>query len=226
MIKTSVKTILLIFLVLYGNLEGASKRLLVDEIRIDSTMLVTNFHAEGLIDKEIIERLKNGFTSTLEYQVQLWKRKPLVFNELVYEGRVRRKLAYDNWDKKYIVATEKEIRQTSSLEKVRKMCLDIQDFALLPVNKIKKKSEYFITVQLLLKPMSVETLEEMSHWFKRKDESSDPMQKENPGESKDRKFSSRILKFFAAFTGLSDKMISSKSPSFKVDEELKVIWLE
>lgn len=221
-------TIFLIFglIFLYGNLEAASKRVLVDEIRIDSTMLLTNFHAEGLIDKEIIDRLKNGFTSTLEYQIQLWKEKPLIFNQLVYEITIRRKIAYDNWDNKYIVATEKEIRHTSSIEKVRKMCLDIQDCAILPISKIKKKSKYFITVQLLLKPMSVETLEEMSHWFKRNDKSSDPMGKDDSNKSDDRNISSRLLKFFAAFTGLSDKMISCKSPSFKIDENIKVIWLE
>ena len=76
MTKRSLQTLFLLIvlmLLLHGNLHSASKRILIDEIRVDSTFLVINFHAEGLIDKEIIERLRNGFTSTLEYQIQLWK---------------------------------------------------------------------------------------------------------------------------------------------------------
>ncbi|MGP8321942.1 MAG: DUF4390 domain-containing protein [Methanosarcinaceae archaeon] len=228
MVKRSLQLIFLIFVMifLYGNSSGASKRVLVDEIKVDSTLLVINFHAEGMIDKEIIDRLKNGFTSTLEYKIQLWKKKPLIFNQLVYETTVRRKISFDNWDNKYIVVTEKELRHTSSLEKVRRMCLNIEQFALIPVSEIKKNSDYFITVQLLLKPMSVETLEEMSRWFKRRANPSDAMQKEDLDNSQGDKASSRLLKFFSAFTGLSDKIISSKSVSFRMNDKNEVKWLD
>ncbi|MBN1349292.1 DUF4390 domain-containing protein [candidate division KSB1 bacterium] len=225
--KSCLTTFLIIAAVLiFGKLYAASKRVMVDEIKIDSTMLVIDFHSEGLIDKEIIERLKNGFTSTLEYRIQLWKKKPLIFSQLVHETIVRRKLSYDSWDKKYIAVTEKEIRHTPSLDKVRKMCLEIQQFNLMPVKEMKRNDDYFITVQLIVKPMSVETLEEMSRWFKRGQNPSDHMQKEEPEETGETGVTSRVLRFFGAFTGLSDVMISSKSTYFKIDKNDRVIWLD
>jgi len=204
---------------------AAKKQLVVDNVVADSTMLLVDFHAEALIDDAIRERLRSGFTTIFEYQVQLWSKKTLIFSQLICEKPFRLKLAYDNWDKRYRVITPTEDRKTTSLQKVEEMCLDFQKFELIPINKLKVKTNYSVTVLLLIKPISVENLQEIERALQgEKNVTDKPVKDTNP--EKKVTVTNRFLKFVLAFTGLGDKIISSPKVNFYLNEKKQVVWID
>jgi hypothetical protein len=191
---------------------SADKRVVIDNLTADSTMLLIDFHAEGLIDARVKERLRSGFTTIFEYQIQLWRRKSFIFNQLVAENFCRMKLTFDNWDKRYRIITAAEDRKTTSIEKAKEMCLAVQGFGLTPLEKLHDATEYSVTVQLLIKPISVENLEEIERALRGEQISANNPQNDKPEAAPDAQ--NRFLKFILAFTGLGDKVLSSPRLNF------------
>lgn len=204
------------------SLFAADKRLVIDDISVDSTALLVDFHAENLIDDDLRDRLRSGFTTIFEYEIQLWKKRTFVFNQQIGEKIYRIKLSFDNWERRYRIISEDEIRKTASIQKVREMCLEAQKFSVFPLNKIKRNVKYAATVRLVLKPISVANLEEIEKALAGKKRQSEKSQDKN--NNREPVVRNRFLKFLLAFTGFSDKVLNSKDVSFHLDSQNKIVW--
>lgn len=203
---------------------SADKRVVIDNLTADSTMLLIDFHAEGLIDAKVKERLRSGFTTIFEYQIQIWRKKSLIFNQLVAENFCQMKLTHDNWDNRYRIITDTEDRKTTSIEKAREMCLDVRQFELVSLHKLRRNVNYSVSVQLLVKPISMENLEEIERALKGEQPSPNNPHKEKYEEKP--KKQNRLLKFVLAFTGLGDKVLSSSRLTFQLTQEMQVLFIE
>lgn len=203
---------------------SADKRIVVDNLVTDSTTLLIDFHAEGLIDAKVRERLRSGFTTIFEYRIQLWRRKSVIFDQLIAENFCRMKLTFDNWDNRFRIMTDFEDRKTTSIEKAKEMCLTMQGFGLTPLQKLHANTEYSVTVQLLVKPISVENLEEIERALRGEQISPNNPEKNIPANSPPEQ--NRVLKFILAFTGLGDKVLTSPRFNFHLDDKNQVLYNE
>ncbi|MCI0513374.1 DUF4390 domain-containing protein [candidate division KSB1 bacterium] len=207
----------------YSEGQTADKRVVIDTLTIEGERLLIDFHAEGLLDENLLERLRSGFTTTFEYQIQLWKDKPLLFSQLVFEKSCRIKLAYDHWDQRYQLIAESEERMTASVEKVREMCQEFQKFEFMQLPKLHVNSRYYITVRLILRPMSIENFEEIERALKGESNPATAAKKrknpERPSQPKN-----RFLKFLLAVTGFGDKVFSSHELGFQLNNQRQLIW--
>jgi len=203
---------------------SADKRIVVDNLVTDSTTLLIDFHAEGLIDAKVRERLRSGFTTIFEYRIQLWRRKSVIFDQLITENFCRMKLTFDNWDNRFRIMTDFEDRKTTSIEKAKEMCLTMQGFGLTPLQKLHANTEYSVTVQLLVKPISVENLEEIERALRGEQISPNNPEKNIPAKSPPEQ--NRVLKFILAFTGLGDKVLTSPRFNFHLDDKNQVLYNE
>lgn len=205
------------------SLYAADERVVVDSLATDSVMLKIDFHAENLINDEIQERLLSGFTTIFEYKIQLWKKKTFLFSQVITEKAIRLKLTFDKWDSRYLIQTQDELRRTSSLKKVRELCLEVKKCDFYFLENLKKNSDYIITIRLLIKPISVENLAEIEKALRGENLSEDDVEDlkytEDTPEVKN-----RFLKFLLAFTGLGDKVLISEDVVFQLDEQNNVIW--
>jgi hypothetical protein len=226
--KTLLKILFLfIFWITLFNIgaRAAEERVVIDSLSTDSTMLKVDFHAENLINDEIIERLNSGFTTIFEYRLQLWKKRTFIFSQVITEKAYRIKLAFDNWDRRYRIQTLDEDRRTSSIKKAREICLEIQDFELLPISQLKINSDYFLTIRLLIKPISVENLAEIERALKGENASKEEIEHSKYSEENP-EVKNRFLKFLLAFTGLGDKVLNSQNVSFRLNQKHQIIWNE
>ena len=220
-----MKKIIFIFLFIFcysAILPAAGKRVLIDSVIIKSGVLTVNFSTEGIIDQKVAEGLVKGLTSTIEYQIQLWEKKSGWINNLVTQNDVRIKVYFDNWENKYVFMSEQEKRLTTSIETIRKKCSFIQNVDLYNAAQMSKNSEYFITIKVILRPMSVENYQEIKKWLSGKAKNFD-LKKLGDTEKQEKRVKGGIFKMFMALTGFGDRIISGKCNNFKVDNN-KIIW--
>ncbi len=202
-------------------LQAANKRVVIDSVKINSGSLMLDFHVDEIIDEKVAEGLLKGLTSTIEYQVELWEKRG-VLNHLVAQQDVRMKVFYDNWEHKYVIMSAEEKRLTSSLETVKEKCSRVQNFSIIPINKLKSKNNYFFNVKVILRPLSIENYQEIRHWLsgKAKNFKLDDL---DDTEKQEKKFKGGLFKMFLALTGFGDRVISGKSDDFKIQEE-EIVW--
>jgi hypothetical protein len=202
-------------------LQAANKRVVIDSVKINSGSLMLDFHVDEIIDEKVAEGLLKGLTSTIEYQVELWEKRG-VLNHLVAQQDVRMKVFYDNWEHKYVIMSAEEKRLTSSLETVKEKCSRVQNFSIIPINKLKSKNNYFFNVKVILRPLSIENYQEIRHWLsgKAKNFKLDDL---DDTEKQEKKFKGGLFKMFLALTGFGDRVISGKSDDFKIQEG-EIVW--
>lgn len=214
----------LFFFILSGLSQGASKRVIIDSVKVKSDLLMLDFTAEGIIDQKVSEGLQKGLTSTIEYQIQLWEKKSGWINNLVSESAIRMKIYYDNWEKKYVIHSREEKRLTSSLETVREKCSIISNSPVYNANQIDSTSFYFITVKVILRPLSVENYQEIKNWLSGEAKSFQ-LKKLGDTQQQEKQIKGGMFKMLLALTGFGDRVISGKSDEFAVNQD-RISWKE
>ena len=211
------KYFLSIFLILLmiNILHAAGKKVVIDSVRVDSDVLLLNFHVEEIIDEKVAEGLQKGLTSTIEYQVQLWEKKGGLINSLVTQQDIRMKVFFDNWENKYVIMSAEEKRLTNSIETVREKCAQIHNFGVASIKQLKSGSDYFLTVKMILRPLSMENYQEIKHWLSGKAKSFN-LKDIDDTDQQEKKLKGGLLKMFLSLTGFGDKVISGKSSDFKI----------
>jgi hypothetical protein len=220
-----IKNIFLIFfcLGLMNHIaQPADKQIVIDSLVIADSNLVIDFRAEGIIDEAMIERLRSGFTSTMEFQIEIWKKRPFLFSQFIYQRSFQIKLAYDTWDNRYQIVSQDEDRKTSSIQRVREICSNYQKVIVCANEKIRINSNYFATVRLIIRPMSIENLEEIERALKGNKSQNEQVQKYHTPQASPK---NRFLKFVLAVTGFGDLVLSSRNVEFSIDNKNKISWL-
>jgi len=207
-------SIFLIFL-LIDMLQAAGKKVIIDTVKVDLELLLLNFHVEEVIDEKVAEGLQKGLTSTIEYQVQLWEKKGGLINSLVTQQDIRMKIFFDNWENKYVIMSAEEKRLTNSLETVREKCSQIHNFEITSIKQLKGDNDYFLTVKMILRPLSIENYQEIKHWLSGKAKNFN-LKDIDDTDQQEKKLKGGLLKMFLSLTGFGDKVVSGKSNDFKI----------
>ena len=211
-----------LFLLLFNFLQAASRRVIVDSVKINSGVLKIDFTVDGIIDQKIADGLRQGLVSTIEFQIQLWEKRSGWINNLVTQEYIRMKVFFDNWENKFVIMSRDEKRLTSSLETVREKCSQISDVEIIPIEKLKSGKKYFFTVKTILRPLSVENYQDIKNWLGGKAKNLD-FKNLDDTEQQERKFKGGLLKMFLALTGFGDRVISGESEKFLILED-KIVW--
>jgi hypothetical protein len=202
-------------------LQAANKRVVIDSVKINSGSLMLDFHVDEIIDEKVAEGLLKGLTSTIEYQVELWEKRG-VLNRLAVQQDVRMKVFYDNWEHKYVIMSAEEKRLTSSLETVKEKCSQVQNFIMIPIDKLKSKNDYFFNIKVILRPLSIENYQEIRHWLSGKAKNF-KLNDLDDTEEQEKKFKGGLFKMFLALTGFGDRVISGKCDDFKIQDG-EIVW--
>ena len=202
-------------------LQAANKRVVIDSVKINSGSLMLDFHVDEIIDEKVAEGLLKGLTSTIEYQVELWEKRG-VLNRLAVQQDVRMKVFYDNWEHKYVILSAEEKRLTSSLETVKEKCSQVQNFIMIPIDKLKSKNDYFFNIKVILRPLSIENYQEIRHWLSGKAKNF-KLNDLDDTEEQEKKFKGGLFKMFLALTGFGDRVISGKCDDFKIQDG-EIVW--
>jgi len=206
----------------YSSLYGAKSQILIDSVNVQSGAVSLDFHAEGVIDDKIAEGLRKGRTSTFEYRIQLWEKKSGVLNQLVEEYFFPMKVYYDFWENKYAILTPTEKRLTPSLETVKEKCTDISEFEGIPIRTFQSDLKYTFVVELMLRPLSVENYQEIKTWLGGEVKNLD-LNDLKQANKQAKGLGTRMLRMFMTITGFGDRVISTKSNEFQIQDG-NIVW--
>ena len=161
----------------------------------------------------MLQGLQKGMTAAIEYQIQIWKERPRWVDQLLAERIIRMKVNFDQWEKRYVLATRPEERQFMTEDRIRERCSRLVDIPFVPAAKLSIGDQYVIAVKIVLQPMSVENYQEIRRWL------AGEMKEINPKairttKSPGKKAGNWLLGLILNLTGFGDRVITAKSPSF------------
>ena len=189
---------------------------MIDSLTSSEAGLAVSFHADSLLSSRLLYNIQRGVTSAASFRVQLWRKRWLFTSTLVAERQYEIKTAFDQWDKKFIIETATERRLTGSLEFVRTLWERHEGVLVADSSQLNAKHNYFASVEVLLQPVSRESLQEIRGWlagevksFKSEDSTAQPA----PAPSF---FGDRMLGLVIDLTGFGEKLVAVKSRDFRV----------
>ena len=183
------------------------------EFKIENGQLLANFHVRDLLNTDVIKALQKGMTAAVEYEVQIWRDRSGWVNQLVVENRFRMKVSYDAWERRFILAERRGEYRLMNEDRVREKCSELIDFPLTPVENLDENGRYFVTVKVVLQPMSVESYNEIKRWLAGEVKELHPKaikQTRDPGK----KAGDWLMGLVLNLTGFGDRVINAKSASF------------
>ena len=205
---------ILFFIVLTPRLGyGAKPEYKFSNISISEETLTSHFEVKGLFDREIIRGIQKGMTAALEYQVQLWKERRHWVDHLRSQKVFRTKINYDNWQKQYVLIHKDTTMQAVNEDTLIQRYSKLSHFAVTGKENLKQGEKYYITVKVVLRPISIENYEEIKRWLS--GEVSEIRPKNIATRSPGKRAGEWMFGLFRNVTGFGDRVIIAKSPTFE-----------
>lgn len=213
-------SLILLWLIAVPPILAQEPRVVIDSLRVAENYLVVDFHADSLLNRHLLTGMQRGFTSAAQFRVQLWrKRKGWFGSTLLAERQYEIKSTYDPWERKYLIITAEERRLTSAMELLRRRWEQHHGVALAEVAKLHPARRHFVTVELLVEPISKESLNEIRGWLAGEVKSVTQRDTTNAAVNKKRKeVPDRLLELIINLTGFGKRAISAKSGIFWLTE--------
>ena len=136
-------------------------------VKYESDSLRARVDIVDTLSSEIIKHIQKGVPISFVYNIELWQKRTGWFDKQVEKQKIRLRIRYDTWQKKYTVIKEapgitvehtlRTMRETLELVMTTdRISFDIQD----------KQGSYYIVCQLKIATMSLSNLKEVESWLK------------------------------------------------------------
>jgi len=207
-------------------------RLVIDSLRLKENFLVMDFHVDSLLTTHLLNGMQRGLTSSAQFRVQLWRQRRHWFGStLLAERQYEIKSAYDPWEQKYLLITAGERRLTSALDLVRRRWEQHRGVALAETKTLDPGRRYFVTIELLVEPVSKESLNEIRSWLagevktaaRRDSTQRDSTAAVNAGQ-RDDDIPDRLLNLLINLTGFGKQVITAQTEIFGINENGRMAW--
>jgi len=209
---------------------GQETRLVIDSLRVEENRLVVDFHVDSLLTTQLLNGMQRGLTSSAQFRVQLWRKRSSWFGStLLAERQYDVKSTYDPWEQKYVLATAAERRLTSALDLVRNWWEQHHGVRLIETKQLQPTRRYFVTIELIVEPVSKESLNEIRGWLagevktaaQRDSTQSDSLQVDN---NKRESVPDRLLSVLINLTGFGKRVLTAQSEGFRVNGNGGIEW--
>ena len=223
---THIKYITLLFFILVADVLPKGKKIYFYNIHIQDSVLVADFQRDQIIDDETLRGLQKGLTAAVEYQVQLWRDDSRILKQLVAEKRLRLKIGYDNWERKYRITGRSDKPVMLSEEALKKRCDEQLDLQICPCHRLEAKATYHLTMHVIVQPMTVENVEEVRKWLSGEvdDFNTETIKKTS---SPFKKVGGWFLGLVVNLTGFGERVYNLDGPQFTMqDNEIEVLQNE
>ena len=186
-----------------------SKPLLrVERLGQTAGFLTATFTAANMFSPRIVETLSRGLPATLEYEIQLWKKRGVWFDKLAAVNRLTYRVVYDPWEDGFRVVTKDGSSQAVfDIEHIEQsLCFRvtgrIADMAFL-----EPLATYYVVIRATLRPLSAEDVDDVETWL------SDGTPNKGGGI---RAIPGYLFDVIVGLSGLGDQAVSGRSGFFGV----------
>jgi hypothetical protein len=177
--------------------------------RQDETQILVNLRADGLFTRDIVDGINRGFTSSVEYTVDLWWDRKGWVDQLVQRKKITFFIIYDLWTRKYEVRDAYgDVTSYADFERVvYEVCMQ-DNISLSTVDVLDRRKTYCATAKVVLKPLLTEDLKDMGRYARGE------MEEVKKKEKLDIFF--HLLKQARNLAGLGDKVVTGRSKLFRL----------
>ena len=183
--------------------------LAVEPVEASAGAIAVSCRVDRPFTPRLEETLLRGMPATITYEVGLWKRKAFWFDKLVVALRNEHRVVFDPWRKSFRVRSgggiESRTTAVPTLDSLRSSLFAVRRLPVTPVAGLEPDAGYYVTVRVLIRPVTEEDLGEIEDWL--------------AGEIKDPEGTSRGLPRYlfgitANLTGLGDRTAMERSARF------------
>lgn len=186
-------------------------RIIVDSLSMRNYHLCLSFHLQDFFDEKMIQDLERGLVSEVRHHVQLWQRRGL-YSSIEKDTSVVLRLYYDNWTKKYALASKTENRLTSRPEALIEKSSCIAGLLLANVNTTGK---YYLTIQSTFQPISDDTYAELHDWVSGQEDDVSPPARRG-----------RFFAFLTDLLGFGDRQCDFKTQDFVLTPQAELRFIK
>lgn len=200
-------------------------RITIDSLHLEAGRLLIDFHVDSLLTHQLISGMQRGITSSARFRVQLWRKSGWLFNALTAEREFQVKATFEPWESKYFVQMSGERRLTKSLDFVRASWERHRRLAVADSSQLSAKARYYIVIEIVLEPVSRESLQEIRGWLSgevKSMRSQDSTGAAPPPQASGLR--SRVFDTVVDLTGFGAHVMSLKSEYFQLDQKGGIIF--
>lgn len=183
--------------------------LIVDPVEARGGAVAVSYRVERPFTPRLEETLLQGMPATITYEVGLWKRRAFWFDKLVVAMKNEHRVVYDPWREAFRVRAgvgiDARTRTVVNLDSLRAAIFNVRHLPLSALDALEPAGSYFVTVRVLIRPVTKEDLGEIEDWLS--------------GEVKDPEGTSRgmpryLFGITANLSGLGDRTAVARSARF------------
>lgn len=182
-------------------------------IHLDQGTIRTDFDVRGLFPDDVINGIQKGMTAALEYQVQLWKKRPHWIDVQISQKIFRMKISYDHWQKGYVLARKDTTLESVSEDTLIQKYSRLRNFLVVNEDNLEQDRQYYIAVKIIMRPMTIDNYDEIRRWLSGEFREIHPGKIASPSAGK--KVGDWFFGVVRNVTGFGDRVIMAKSRPFK-----------
>lgn len=186
----------------------------LDRPRERSGYLYANVEVGDPFEPRVRESLARGMPATLVVHAELWRRRNGWFDRLEssYEAQVR--LRYEVWSDQYrLERAGVETERVSTLDSLANLVARPWSLPVARIGQLRPRVRYYLVVSAVLKPLSVEDVQEVEGWL-----SGEVRSKGEAGLGVVTELPRALFDAVRNFAGFGDRRTRAVSPEFELED--------
>ncbi|MFC1557301.1 DUF4390 domain-containing protein [candidate division KSB1 bacterium] len=204
---------------------GQQDRIHIDSLWIENDEVKISYRVDELLTENVLESLNKGISISVYYEITLWRVRNNWFDKAETLGGAEFRVKYSKFDQRYIWVTQAERRTTTSLDRIQRFCSEIVGFVISGSETINLQEAYYVTIKGVLKPHSIDNLDDVRNWLSGEVEDIDLNSLKTPEQSQE-KLSGRVFNIFKNLTGFGDQQFSGTSRNFTISRDGKIEYTD
>jgi hypothetical protein len=179
---------------------GNALGLHVDPVRRVDGAFCASYAVEDPFPPKLEEPLLRGMPATVTFEVGVWKRRAFWFDKLVVAYRSEHKIAYDPWNKSFLIRSGVNVTRTRSvpdLDSLKSFLFRARDLPVALAASLDSAATHYVSVKVVVRPLSASDLGEIEDWLAGSDSTA-----------------AYLLEWAVNLSGLGEKSALEKSPPF------------
>jgi hypothetical protein len=138
----------------------------VERIAAAEDDLIIDLAVDHLIDPSTERVIERGIPVTLVYEIEVWRERSAWFDRLESAHHLAYKLQLDVWDEVYKIRnSEGGERAFADLAAAQTAIERQESVPIAPLESLKDDEAYYLTIEVALKPLTVEDVDELEGWL-------------------------------------------------------------
>jgi hypothetical protein len=172
-----------------------------------------SYRVERPFTPRLEETLLRGMPATIRFEVGLWKRRALWFDKLILALKSEHKVVYDPWAKVFRIRSGEgasaRTRSVASLDSLQASLFAERRLPLALAATLDSTGTYYVSVRVVIRPVSEEDLGEIEDWLAGEVEYPD-----GPSNGPSKGLPRYLFGIAAGLSGLGDRTAIMKSQRF------------